>query len=817
MKRHSRILAIVLTLCMVLSMLPLTALAASLTFTDKYGTWEYVEEADGTITIIGFTAARKNIAVPAMIDGKPVIRLGDGLFKNNEEITMVVIPMGVREIGAEAFSGCTYLERVELPDTMNAIGDGAFSNCAVLGDLYIPSSVTELGQGVFAYSPQIHVTCEIDSAAAEYLQENRTEVPHFTLIEVEQTPAAPAGAEGVAKGELVTYEFGRTINGKREYTLVLADSMPDLNLNSYIIKDSAGYDTLDSRAWEVMDNRFKLVSLQQYDGSETRDLTPDTVSVGLIPDYDSTGITEVGYSLYVGGDLSDLEKLMAVEFSTANQLIGYFFSAYEGQHSQVKMDSGAAAIYSIADSAYEYHYADGQFVRRNEYSFAQAHRAAVDGSCVEIVIHKNTDWDSAQAVANSKDRRLVVKDGNGGEIVAQTSSMTDKDGILHKSGDYHQFAENQHTEARYWKATYDENGKLESVSESVIAPVSDGIYQDTWCSFDKEDIWDSSQEEHYTLEDENGATVLEDYRIDTHSVWTDSLYYTEETVRAESVDEVYERELTQFPNEPDEHTYDVETRSVDVTGEHTAEQTKTDLNTGAVEHTKAVSSGESLSDHIYIGDTGKFVGWDWSWNYYSDIDPQTNAIISQSMNYSVTEYNYSSENDTETWTKTTVCVTAKDGQSVEDFKTTCTQDTLADYDLYSTKYVFDASVEGGADNWRLLEPEENSEESEQLAAEAEAIAMGTTAVTVGDTTITQEEKKQEMLELEAELLEKPMQDDSEKYFEEVLETVPDGEELLAEVEEAVETNTLPETNTTENWEHDCVITEPVPDDGTPVG
>ena len=95
--------------------------------------------------------------------------------------------------------------------------------------------------------------------------------------------------------------------------------------------------------------------------------------------------------------------------------------------------------------------------------------------------------------------------------------------------------------------------------------------------------------------------------------------------------------------------------------------------------------------------------------------------------------------------------------------------------------------------------------------------MGTTAVTVGDTTITQEEKKQEMLELEAKLLTDPLQDNTEEAIEEVLETVPDGEELLAEVEEAVETNTLPETNTTENWEHDCVITEPVPDDGTPVG
>ena len=133
MKRHSRILAIVLTLCMVLSMLPLTALAASLSFTDKYGTWEYVEEADGTITIIGFTAARKNIAVPQRIDGKPVKKLGDGLFQNHNDLTMIIIPNGVETIGANAFSGCDYLESVSLPGTLTAIGDGAFSNCTALG------------------------------------------------------------------------------------------------------------------------------------------------------------------------------------------------------------------------------------------------------------------------------------------------------------------------------------------------------------------------------------------------------------------------------------------------------------------------------------------------------------------------------------------------------------------------------------------------------------------------------------------------------------------------------------------------------------
>lgn len=810
MKRHSRFLAIVLTLCMVLSMLPLTALAASLTFTDKYGTWEYVEEVDGTITIIGFTAARKNIAVPAMIDGKPVIRLGDGLFKNNEEITMVVIPMGVREIGAEAFSGCTYLERVELPDTMNAIGDGAFSNCAVLGDLYIPSSVTELGQGVFADSPQIHVTCEIDSAAAEYLQENRTEVPHFTLIEVEQTPAAPAGAEGVAKGELVTYEFGRTINGKREYTLVLADSMPDLNLNSYIIKDSAGYDTLDSRAWEVMDNRFKLVSLQQYDGSETRDITPDrdTAGVGLYLNRVENGIVEVRYSLYVVGEQSDLEQISSVEFSDANQLIGYSFHRFDWQDSQVKKDSGSLAAYSVNDSTHKEYYADGQLVGISDHSQSTVHQAAVDGSCVEIYIHKQSDRDSAQAELKWEDKDVIVKDGEGNQITAGVSSMTEKDGTLHTNGYYHEYSQNQLMETESIRVTYDKDG-VDEVHESAVKPVDDGVYQRTSISVDKEDSRDSSYESYLTETDKNGNVIKEEsYQVDTHTEQENLLDYREETVRAENVDEFYEHRFSQFPNEPDEHTYDVSKRSIDVVGRSDSTETRTNLEDEEdVTVSQWSSSQERLSDHTYIGQTGKYVGWDWDWYYYADIDPQTQQTTYQNVSYSVTEYRYSYDDETKTdsWTRTEVWVYAQDEKSIEDFKKTFTKDNLENYTLHSTEYVFDASVEGGVDNWRLLEPEEagvEAGEAEQKPTASE-IALGETSVTVGETEIQQEERKQELEELEAELLEKPMQDDSEKYFEEVLETVPDGEELLAEVENALETNTVPESNTTEEWEHNC--------------
>ena len=843
MKRQSRFLAIVLTLCMVLSMLPLTALAASLTFTDAYGTWEYVEEADGTITIIGFTAARKNVAVPSEIDGKPVRKLGDGLFKDNNDITMVVIPDGIRIIGAEVFSGCTYLERVELPHTLTSIGDGAFSDCAVLGDLYVPASVKELGEGVFADSPQIHVTCDINCATANYLRANRTEVPHFTLLEVQKAPAdtVPTGVDGVTKGKLVTYEFGSTINGKREYTLVLADSMPDLDLAGYVSEDGR----FDFQIFELMQSRFQLVSLTRYDGSATLDITPrdGIYCVEPLLVWDGNSFSDVEYIVYLNQESDNQEGIANITFSSSNQLLSYVTDRLGLQDSQVKQDSGEFTLYTVYDGDWGEHYADGQLVRDGDYSGSRAHRVAVDGACVEIYIQRHSSQESGQAVVESEDRNLTVKDANGNRILVDLFNATDKDGILMKSGTYHRFTGTQQMETRNIHVTCDKNGAVGSVRETAVAPAGDGVYQRIISSFTNEISRDFSWEDHDTKDDGNGNTILIDYRTDQNTTQTDSLSYTEKTVSAADVNETIRYTNSKFPNEPSEHEKFVSERFVD-TRDTTVDLTRTDLNTGTVERSKYESSWEELSNHIYIGETGKYVGWDWVWDYAEDIDPETNQTISQRGIYTVTEYNYSydSKTETDTWTKTTVRVTAKDQQSIEAFKQTVTQGALAGCSLDIEEYVFDSTVAGGADNWRPLEPvkptepektdkedpekqeeptqpeetEEGGKGTEQTPTEAEAIVMGTTSVTVGETEIKQADKKQEMLNLENKLLTEMPQADAEEYFEEVLDTVPDGDNLLAEAESGLANNTVPESNTTEELQHDCVLSDPIPE-GLPVG
>ncbi|MBQ8515262.1 MAG: leucine-rich repeat protein [Ruminococcus sp.] len=64
-------------------------------------------------------------------------------------VTRIVIPATVLSVGAGAFVNCTFLEQVILWDGVVRIGSNAFLGCSAVEQLSIPDSVTQLGSGVF--------------------------------------------------------------------------------------------------------------------------------------------------------------------------------------------------------------------------------------------------------------------------------------------------------------------------------------------------------------------------------------------------------------------------------------------------------------------------------------------------------------------------------------------------------------------------------------------------------------------------------------------------------------------------------------------
>lgn len=88
-----------------------------------------------------------------------VTAIGDGAFASdmggNKNITTVIIPSSVKEIGENAFSDNTNLKEIVFKDKSQLynIGRSAFSNISNLTKFTIPSEVQSLGEAIFEGSP----------------------------------------------------------------------------------------------------------------------------------------------------------------------------------------------------------------------------------------------------------------------------------------------------------------------------------------------------------------------------------------------------------------------------------------------------------------------------------------------------------------------------------------------------------------------------------------------------------------------------------------------------------------------------------------
>ena len=154
-----RFLGTLLCLCMLLTLLPVNALAAETVSSGSCGsnlTWEL--DSDGTLTISGtgemnyyntpWESNRSEIKKVILKNG--VTSIGVGAFYRCVGLTNVMIPNSVTSIGNYAFRGCTDLTSVTIPNSVTSISGYAFADCSRLTSVTMPNSVTSIGYGVFS-------------------------------------------------------------------------------------------------------------------------------------------------------------------------------------------------------------------------------------------------------------------------------------------------------------------------------------------------------------------------------------------------------------------------------------------------------------------------------------------------------------------------------------------------------------------------------------------------------------------------------------------------------------------------------------------
>ena len=161
--RPKRLISLLVAVCMMITMLPLSAVTAfaadtsSTTGTASYGDYEYdytINTEDGTATITKFRAlvdGSYDITIPTDFGRFPVTAIGDDAFRGCSALKKVTIPQSVTSIGDSAFAGCRNLDSLTINDAATSIGNRAFTECPLTTTLSLGKKITTIGDEAFYY------------------------------------------------------------------------------------------------------------------------------------------------------------------------------------------------------------------------------------------------------------------------------------------------------------------------------------------------------------------------------------------------------------------------------------------------------------------------------------------------------------------------------------------------------------------------------------------------------------------------------------------------------------------------------------------
>ena len=166
--RPKRLISLLVAVCMMITMLPLSAVTAFAADTSteqeaSYKGYKYAYTVNGdnaTITkflgpddsanpVDSASTVSYDIEIPEKLGIYTVTGIGNRAFYGCADLTEVTIPQSVTSIGERAFAACRKLNSLTINDAAASIGSRAFTECPLATKLSLGKKITTIGDYAF--------------------------------------------------------------------------------------------------------------------------------------------------------------------------------------------------------------------------------------------------------------------------------------------------------------------------------------------------------------------------------------------------------------------------------------------------------------------------------------------------------------------------------------------------------------------------------------------------------------------------------------------------------------------------------------------
>jgi len=104
------------------------------------------------VYIVNFVGDETELVISDEVNGMKINGILDDVFKGNQQLVSISLPMGIRELPDGLFAGCSNLQYVKLPEEASEFPADIFADCNSLSEVVLPRQMTEIPAGHFQNS-----------------------------------------------------------------------------------------------------------------------------------------------------------------------------------------------------------------------------------------------------------------------------------------------------------------------------------------------------------------------------------------------------------------------------------------------------------------------------------------------------------------------------------------------------------------------------------------------------------------------------------------------------------------------------------------